>query len=483
MAQRSEIVFPQSSFPGLYPQEGAGRLINVTAEPLGNGAASKIAHHRQPGLTLHANSGQAGYRGGLLVGNLAYEVFATNVVTVDGGGVVTALGAMGGVSGVSIARDLAAAPNVVAVDPANGAFTLTGGPPAPYTGGGNLPQPNSVAYQDGSFHFTIADGRVFASGINALTQNLNTVTKLQAMADVQLLRAIPFNGLMLYFTTGGFEAWQDAANPFPTFPYSRAVVLPFGLVQPGAIAGYEVGFQDISWVAQDFGVYRMSWGSLTPTKVSPPDLDRLIETQVRAGHTLDANAYAFGGKKFWCLSSPAWSWELNLSTGGWNERWSLQAAIGLQGRWRATYGHPAFGKWLTGDTQSGAIAFHDDTAITELGAPQLCRLESGPVAGFPDRMSIGRADFNFVVGAGVNVAGADNLVNPQLDISWSDDGGVNYLVPVQRGLGAQARGRATRVTVKRCGQATPLGRRWRVDNDSGRTSLMSAFQSQSQDEY
>jgi hypothetical protein len=54
---------------------------------------------------------------------------------------------------------------VVAVDVDNGAYQLsTGGAPANYNGGGNLPQPNSVWFQDGYFFFTIADGRVFASG-------------------------------------------------------------------------------------------------------------------------------------------------------------------------------------------------------------------------------------------------------------------------------------------------------------------------------
>jgi hypothetical protein len=96
-----------------------------------------------------------------------------------------------------------------------------GGAPVAYNGGGNLPQPNSCAFQDGYFFFTIADGRVFASGLNALTQNALTFITVQAKADVTLLRGIAFSGLVLLFTTGHFEAWQDAANPAPAFPYAR----------------------------------------------------------------------------------------------------------------------------------------------------------------------------------------------------------------------------------------------------------------------
>ena len=132
--------------------------------------------------------------------------------------------------------------------------------PAPYTGNGRLPQPNSVAFQDGYLFFTIADGRVFATVVNGLTMNGLTFIIIQSRADVTLLRGIAFSGAMLFFTTGSFEVWSDAANPPPAFPYSRQVVLPYGLLQGTAIAGFETGFDDLSWVAQDFGVWELAYG-------------------------------------------------------------------------------------------------------------------------------------------------------------------------------------------------------------------------------
>lgn len=285
------------------------------------------------------------------------------------------------------------------------------GAPLAYTGGGNLPQPNSVCFQDGYFFFTIGDNRVFASGINALTQNSLTFTTCNAKASAMLLRGVAFNGLLLCFTTASIEVYQDTAQPFPAFPYSRQAVLEIGLAQPTAIAGFEDGFSDLAWVAQDFGVYRMPAGSLGFTKVSPPDLDRLIEAEIKAGNTLEASVYIFAGKKFWALSSPDWTWEINLSTGRWNERESLNGAA--FGRWRATGGHPAFDKWLVGDQSSQYLNFIDDAAYDENGSVLLMRIESGPVADFPNRLRVPRADFNFVTGVGqparslqMNVLGA-----------------------------------------------------------------------------
>lgn len=403
MQRPSEIPFPLSSFPGANPQEGAGRLINCYAEPLGEPqkrtAPAEVVWRGSPGLSQHAITAQNNYRGGLIVKNLSYEVFQSNVITVDVGGNVNVLGPMLGTKKVSIARNQAAAADVVAVDVDNGAYQLsTGGAPAAYNGAGNLPQPNSVCFQDTYFFFTIADGRVFASGQNALTQNALTQITVQAKADVTLLRGVPFSGLLLFFTTGHFEAWQDAANAAPNFPYARLTIGEVGLIQSSAIAGWETGFSELIWAAQDFGVYWLTPGSLSPVKVSPSDLDRLIEVQVRAGNSIEAGCYSEGGKKFWHISSPAWSWEFNLSTKKWNERWSWQA--GQYGRWRATCGHPAFNKWIVGDQQSGNLLYVDATNYTENGSPLLFRIESGPVRDFPQEQRIARADFDFDMGVG-----------------------------------------------------------------------------------
>jgi hypothetical protein len=477
-----DIPFPLSSFPGSTPQESAGRLINCHAEPLGENGPAKATYHRAPGLSQHATTANTGYRGGLIVANLSYETWSGNASTVDTNGNVVSLGTFPGTKKVSIARNQAATPNVVAVDIDNGAFTLSGGAPASYNGGGNLPQPNSVSFLDGYFLFGIADGRVFASGINALTQNSQTFITLQAKADVTGQRVIVYGGLMFGFTSGHCEVWQDTAQTPPAFPFSRLVVLNWGLVQSNAIAGFETGFDNLLWVAQDFGVYQLPPGSLAPTKVSPPDLDRLVETQAKAGNTLEAGCYIIQGKKFWTISSPSWTWEFNLGTAKWNERWSLSGGV-INARWRASGGHPAFSKWLVGDVQSGKLGYVDDTVLTEFGNPQLRRIESAPVTTFPNRIRVARADFNFSTGAGLAAGATPNIINPTVAISWSDDDGNSWKNPLYRSLGLQAKSLRTRVSVKNTGLSGPQARRWRLDDTDCAAPFMSATQSDNPQEY
>ena len=306
---------------------------------------------------------------------------------------------------------------VVSLSPASGdlsggtgTYGAFSGTPTAYTGQGAMTgTPNSVAFQDGYLFFTFPNGNVLATLLNSLIMSALTQITIQAKADVTLLRAIPFSGIMFFFTTGSCELWQDAALASPNFPYSRLSVLEFGLAQSTAIAGWETGFSELLWVAQDSGVYWVTSGSLSQNKVSPPDLDKLIEAEISAGNTLEAGCYISGGKKFWTLSSPDWTWEFNLQTKKWNERTSLLSP-GAYGRWRGTGGHPAFGKWLLGDQQSGAVVFSDDTNPTELGTPMLYRVESAAVKAFPAQVRIARADFDFVFGVGQAVGAVTTAV-------------------------------------------------------------------------
>lgn len=560
------IRFPVSSFPGASTQESAGRLSNCYSEPLDDPqmptAPAKFVLRRSPGLSQQNNgaTGQTGYRGGLIVNNLSYEVWSGNLSTVDASGNVISLGSITGTKKVSIARNQASTPNVIIVDVDNGAFQTTGGvAPTTYNGGGNLPQPNSVCFQDGYLFFTIADGRCFATAINSLTLNALTFITAQSKSDVTLLRGIAYMGVLLLFTTGGLEIWQDAAQTAPLFPYARQTTLPFGLIQANAIAGWETGFDNLAWVAQDFGVYNLPWGTFQPVKISPPDLDRFIKTQVGLGNLLEAGCYEFAGKKFWHVTAAGapTTWEFNFNTQKWNERQSLIAATGLQGRWRGSGGHPAFGKWLMGDAQSGNLLFVDDTSYSENGAPQLMRIESGPVEDFPNFIRIARADFDFVMGVGqavnntvktvlgtasgtagvvrlqlnntvgivsrdqVNVAGIvgtteangtwlvnvidayhidligtvfanayvsggtvtdvtspANVINPQVAISLSKDGGARWGNPLLRSLGQQQQAGRIRVSVKSMGLSSTLGCRWRLDvSDPVYTAFLKGTQS------
>lgn len=454
-----DIPWPLSSAPGASPQESSGRLFNCYAEPLGPTGPSAAAWRRSAGVSAFATTGFTTPRGLMLASSLIWAVVNGKVVTISSTGVVTVIpNALPAAKRVTMSHDNnSPTPNMYAVDLDNGAFTIAAGGVNAYTGGGVLPQPNSVSFQDGFTFFTIADKRVFATGLNSTAMNALTFTTIQSVPSQQLLRGIAFNGMMYFFTNSSYEVWNDTAQPFPAFPYSRYAVRIKGLAGPNAIAGWEEGFGNLIWVGDDNGVYQMN--GVEFSKISPPDLDRAIFA-VADKTTLEASCYVERGHSFWVISSPTFTWEYNINTQRWNERGSLLA--GLLTRWRGAGSVNAFGGWYVGDFQTGNVLRIDPTNQFELTQPLLMRLESGPVQNFPNRVRVARADFDFVTGVGIATGIQPIQTGPQVSISWSDDDGVHWSNPLLRSLGVQANGKQ-RVYCLNLGQSGPQGRRWRLD--------------------
>jgi hypothetical protein len=440
-------------------QESGGRLFNCTAEPLGKENPLQVIWRRRPGLSSHANLALTGYRGGILVNNLAYIAAGGKIVTVDSTGTVTVAGNLPGADRVTFARNnVSPNPDIQCVSPANGAFAVTSGSVTAFNAGGVLPAPNWVASQDGYFFWGIGDNRVFAAGPNSTVLNALTFTTVQSRPTGNLLRGVPYQGLMWFFASEFIEVWNDTANPFPGFPYSRYAVIDKGLFGRNAIAGWEDGFGQLLFVGNDAGVYQLAGTAYN--KVSPPDLDRLIAAIPSANaDTLIAFVYTEGGKSFWVLQSPTWCWEFNLNTQKWEERSSLQAGQFVP--WRATGSLNAFGKWLVGDTLSQTLGFIDPTTQQEYGSPVQIRMESAPVVDFPNRANIARSDWNFITGVGLSAGTTQTAQAPQVSISICRDG-ERWESPRLRQLGAEANGRR-RVYATRWGQSTNHGVRWRLE--------------------
>jgi len=446
------ITFPVSSFPGERPAEGAGRLINCRAEPIGEGGRATAVRHRVPGLRVFGTSSEATFRGALLVGAQLYAAFNGKVVKYTAsGGAATAVDDLDGADRVFWARNNKRPTADIVLVCGAGTFTLASDVIADL-GDADLPSATDVCFLDGYFFFGIADGRCFASGLNDTTVNSNDFVTAEAKADT-LYRVIPWNGNLLICSSGSIEVWSNTANA-TGFPFSRAAVIQRGLLGKLAIAGHEDGFaKGLLFVGDDNAVHQLN--GYTPEKVSPPDLDRLIEA-VADKTTLEASVYISGGHPIWVLSCADWTWEFDLNTQKWNERRSYLAK-----RWRGTQSVNAFGKWLCGDMDSGDLLEITREVHTEDGRPLVCEAWSQPVQKFPNRVRCARADFDFSTGVGL-ISGIDpNETDPTVEISHSDDGGYSFSNPRIRKLGRQGKPLA-RVTVFNNGMSGAQGRIWKV---------------------
>lgn len=453
------IPFPLSSSPGAKPQESAGRLINCYAEPLGKDIAIRrgfappaVVWRKCPGLSLFAASSQTGFRGQILVGNTLYTAWSGKASRLTSGSVETLLtGSLTGAEKVFFARNNAATPDIVCVAPGTGAFTVTSSAVTSFADP-NIGAPNSVCFMDSFFIFSYGDGTLRASGQSAVT--INTLDKTTAQSKPGgLTRCLPFNGQLVALGPAFGEVYANTSNPVG-FPFTRSYVLQRGLLSPYAIAGHEDGFGSaLIWVADDNSVVQHN-GSPVPLKISSPDLERLI-AGVSDKTTLEASVYIAQGHPKWVISGPTFTWEFDLGSQKWNEK-----ASHLQMRWRGIGGCSAFGKWIVGDTNGGRLLYVNETAFDEYLNPLVMQLESGPVANFPNRTKVARADFNFVTGVGIATGVDPTATNPQVGVSWSQDLGVTWSEESLRDLGRQTT--PSRIIMLRTGSTTNVGRRWRL---------------------
>lgn len=448
-----EIVWPVQSGPGSRPGESSGRLINAFAEPLGEGARAPIVRKRVPGLTEAASSTFFGCRALHLVGSALLAGFSGRVVSVNlDAGAMTNLGDLVGSERFTVAHNNAVTPNIVAVTD-TGAFNLfTGSAPTSFADGDLPANPTSVCFQSGYFFFSYINGKIFASGLNAVTINSIDFTTAQTRPG-GVIRLVPYNGELLAFGPACTDVYRNTGNA-TGFPYSHGDVIDKGLLGKFAIAGFEDGWQNrLIFVGDDYVVYTLEGYVAVP--ISTPDVVRSLQT-VTDGDDLEAIVYMNGPHAMWSISGPGFTWEYNVSTGWWNERKTNGTA-----RWRATCSVLVENAWYVGAIDSGRIYRVDTDAKTEGDDPLVFDVWSLPSAAFPARVAYPRADFDLVVGVGL-AAGEDPIeTEPVVALSWSDDGGGKWSTPLLRSLGGEGE-RRTRISLTRTGLSGPAGRMWRA---------------------
>jgi hypothetical protein len=404
--------FPKSSTPGVRPGEGEGRYVNCY--PVQEGDRSYV--RRVAGLTRSVATGKTGIRGMLDVNGVIYVVFTGSVVTVAADGAVTTLtGSIPGSDGVTLARNNkvtsgVSTPDIVAVREGGGAYLLSATTVAAYPDADLPATVNSVDFLGGYFLFSIPDGRLFASELNATQINALSFTTAESRSDG--LRRVAVQGSLAYgFGGSTIEPYQNVGtSPFPL--QRAATVPPVGVLTTMAVAGFQETWNGpLYFVASDRTVKALS-GYETAT-ISTPDVDRFIAASSTA--TVAVDVFVWQGRQFVAVSSGSGSWIYDTVERSWHERQSIGAA-----RWRATRSIYANEQWLFGDTQSGDLLTLS-TTLTENDATLSGLIQSGPLKDFPARVAA-RLSADFTQ--------ADITIH----VSWSHDGGKTWSSELQRSL-------------------------------------------------
>lgn len=386
-----------------------------------------------------------------VAGNL-YAAYESRLVRFSSaGGAATDIGSMNGSKKGFFARNNATTPDKWFVDPDGNIAVFT---PSAVTNAwpdADLPAVNSTCSVNGYGVFTTGSGQAWATDLNSTAVNPLSFGTAQAKPD-GLLRAIEWSNRLYLCGTQTIEVWTDQG--LAPFPFSKSDVIPRGLAGPYCISGFEDSFsKGIHIVGDDSCVYAVDGISLT--KISPPDLDGLIEA-ISDKATLEMCSYISRGHSFIQISCPAWTWTFNINNQKWHERPSY-----LQNRSRITQSYYSFSKWLCGDMLSGNVQQITSASHKEIGNPLICEVWSKAVKEFPQRSRGISAFFDFAVGVGSAIGEDPIATDPSVEISYSVDGGQTFTQPRLRRLGRQSIGKA-RIRINQIKAAGRQGYIWKI---------------------
>lgn len=431
-----QLTLPETTMPGQRPQESGGRLINCFPESLGKSGPSPFKLVRSPGLLEFKTTGQTVYRGGLQVGSLLYTAWSGKAVTHTSAGVETVLsGSLTGSDPVIWARNNKSTPDTVAVSPGNGAFEVSTSAVVAYTDS-DVGAPNSVCFLKGYFIFGYGDGKMRASGLNSTAINTLDVATAESRPDT-LYRVLARGDTLVAAGSTSIEFW-GVNGEASGFPFSPITTHDRGIIHRYAIGGHEEGFgYGIFFVADDFSVRQLD--GYSSTKISTPDLDRLIE-DVADKEDIQVSVYVSQGHPFVVVQCDDWTWTYDVTLQRWHERKSYNIT-----RWKGMFPVKAFDKWMCGALGSAKLFEIKLTERFEDGEPLIAEVETGPQGQFPYGVRVNRLDVLLTGGVGV-APGSDPIeTDPTIDIAVSHDLGLSWGNFQQRKVGAQGKSPNVRV--------------------------------------
>lgn len=418
----------------------AQRLINLFPETQPQTAKAPAPLLPTPGLRLLTDLGVGPVRGVHVMGADLFAVAGGSVFRITPALAVTNLGAIPGSGPVSLDSN---GEDMAVVVPATGAgfvVSRTAGTVTAITDPDYQPA-SAVCVIDGYYVFAKQNSsEFFLSAINnPLSFNALDFADAEGAPD-NLVAPVRVGRDLWLFGERTTEIWSNTGAT--DFPFLR---VSGGFVSRGTSARFSIATRlgAAAWLGDDRVVYVAS--GVTPQRISTHAIEQAFAGYARVDDAV-AWIYEQEGHAFYCLSFPSAgdTWCFDFAAGTWHERESERVNT-----WRVPLGCAYSGAVIGGDAVDGRLWRVDPTYAYE-GAAQIIRVATGTsFHAEGKKVAFTRLNADFAAGVGlVSGQGSD----PQVWLSWSDDGGHTFSNEAARPLGAAGQYR-TRVEWRRLGMA------------------------------
>ena len=301
---------------------------------------------------------------------------------------------------------------------------------------------SSVIYIDGYFVFHKSDGKkFFNSPLNDGLSGYDPLDFNVAEADPDQIRGLQRINNQLYVF--GSETTQIFRNigraPSPFAPIAGAVI-DVGVFSPQSIIRFATGLAFVGggtnqspsvWLIAGNNKQRLSTKAIDNELAKVSDLNLIFSW-----------VYTENGADFLGISTPSTCFVYDLVNGRWHERQS--ASDGSLGPYRVSHMVTAYERVLVGDTLSGKLGALNENIYLEYGqlVPRFVITRPFDNVGNPVRLAAIEAVIESGVGLAnditVNVSNTETATggyDPQITLSWSDNGGRTFTGTLSRSMG------------------------------------------------
>lgn len=367
----------------------------------------------------HVMAGLAYY----VIGTSLYRLDRTIVLGVDTWG-TTNLGTIESTGRVSMADN---GTQLCIVVPGGKAYIFTEGP-ATLTEitDVNFDGPaSSVVFIDGFFVFTKSTGKkYFHSPLNSGLTGYDALDFGTAEADPDQIRSAHVHNNQLFIIgSETVEVFRNIGRTPNSFQRIPGAVFPKGIFAPFTSVNTQNRFAFIGGgVNESPSVWRYTGNGFE--KISTTAIENKLrlftDSEVEAAFAWN---YAESGAFFIGFSIGDSCFQYNEVSGKWNE---LESS---DGKYRVAGMITAYGRVLVGDQLDGRIGEIDRDTRSEYGSDIKRTLITRPFDQLGKRNTV--SVIELVIPAGVGTSTLD----PQMRLSWSDDGGRTYSNELSRGMG------------------------------------------------
>jgi len=384
----------------LYPEAGQGRFPFVLV-----GCA---------GLKLFGTVGVGPHRGSIRMDGIKYTVSGNEFYSVNSSGVGTLVGTVTGTGPVSMAEN---GTQIAIAVPGSKGYIATATTISQITDP-NFITPNTVTFLDGFFVWSIENGQAIISKLNDGTA-YDALDFFTAETDPDdIVTVISDHQELVLLGTDTIDFYRNTGAPFSRMGGSTA--------EKGCLARFSVQKADNSviWLAPDFTVYRLN--GRTPLRIS----SHAVETAIKSyAQPENAESFVYGerGSLFYVLKFDEETWVYSFPV----DRWFKRRSKGRD-NWRVGSYCFAYDKHLVGDELNGKIYEIDPSTFDEDG-DEITRITDLPYVD-KDNLTVFSHRLEVIFGPGVGLTVGQGS-DPQIMMSYSDNGGKTYSTELRRTAG------------------------------------------------